>query len=261
MNRRSLLAISGTALATWAGCLGSSNQQPPRSTPLPPDPDQRDGYPPSFETTPSAGDIDPASFETTEVEGISVPLAPIEAAYTWYRRRAARFVDARGSSSYRESHVYGAVLSPAPSGLEQNDPVAGWPTSERIVAYCGCPHHLSSLRAATLLSNGYEAVYVIDEGFWEWQARGYPLAGESVGSTPARHVIEGMTDPAFAGESAWVRHPASGQREAARIASDGTYRVELRFTAVTQDSTIVVETPGYRLAAPLGTLIDGIVTG
>lgn len=262
MKRRSLLGLSGLALAGVAGCLGSSsNQRSPPPTALPPDPDQRDGYPPPFETTPSADDIDPSTFETTEVDGVSVPLAPIDAAYTWYLRGDARFVDARGPSSYQAYHVYGAVLSPAPSGLEENDPVADWPIADRIVAYCGCPHHLSSLRAASLLANGYEAVFVIDEGFWEWEDRGYPMAGESVDRKPARHVIEGVTDPAFAGESAWVRHPGSGQREAARIAPDGSYRVELRFIDVTEESTIVVETPGYRLSAPLGTLTEGLVTG
>jgi hypothetical protein len=159
------------------------------------------------------------------------------------------------------SHVFGAFSSPAPAGGEGDDPVADWPTAEPIVFYCGCPHHLSGLRAATLLEQGYERVYVIDEGFWEWHDRGYPLAGDDVDHRPALRVIEGLADPSHAGETAWAYHRPTEQVEAGPIGADGRYRLGLRFADVSRDSVLTVETPAYTVSAPLRELTTGLVTG
>lgn len=232
-TRRSALAGSA-ALLGLGGCLGGAGSS----------------------TEPTATD----SFERITVEGTEVPLAPVDATYAWYREDAARFADARGERSYRQSHVEGAVWSPAPDG-RASDPVASWPTDARVVCYCGCPHHLSSLRAAHLIDEGYEDVYVIDEGFWEWDDRGYPVAGTNVDVSPALREIRGVTDASHAGESAWAWHEPTGQREATPIDDAGAYRLELRFTDVTLESPILVETPAYRVRAPLGDLLDTTVTG
>lgn len=247
------------SVAVLGGCLGgtpSSDGTETNGTVT----DETDGYPPPSETTPEPRSIDPDSFERLTVEGTSVPLAPIDAVYHWYRRRAARFADARGESAYRTSHIRGAVLSPAPDGGE-SDVVGRWPTDARIVCYCGCPHHLSSLRAASLVDAGYEDVYVIDEGFWAWHDRGYPMAGDDVSAEPALREIVGRVDPTHAGETAWAWHEPSGQREATGIDEGGRYRLELRFADVELDSTILVETPAYRVRAPLDDLVDAPVTG
>lgn len=209
----------------------------------------------------SRGTPDPSSFERITVEGAEVPLAPVDTTYQWFQDETARFVDARGPQSYELSHIEGAVSSPAPAGGEGEDPVASWSKDERIVCYCGCPHHLSSLRASTLLRNGYENVYVIDEGFWEWQDRGYPVVGTTADIRPTLREIRGRTDASHAGESAWAWHEPTGQREATPIDAAGEYLLELRFADVTLDSTILIETPAYRLRAPLGDLLDRTVTG
>ena len=137
------------------------------------------------------------------------------------RENPLRFTDTRGSTSYNRSHIYGAVLNTAPDGLETNDPIAAWPKPDRIVCYCACPNHMSSLRAASLLSDGYEEVYAIEEGFTEWQKREYPMAGEDVESRPNVRIIEGQSDAKYAGETAWARHEPTGQREATAIAEMG----------------------------------------
>lgn len=157
--------------------------------------------------------------------------------------------------------MYGAVLSTAPDGLETNDPIVTWPKADRIVCYCACPNHMSSLRAASLLSQGYQEVYALKEGYLEWQEREYPMAGDEIKSRPSVRIINGKTEPQFAGETVWARHEPTGQQEATAIADDGTYTLELRFTEVTAESAIVVETPEYRVEAPLGDLTTGVVTG
>lgn len=212
MNRRGYLTVCGTLCGGLAGCSGNSKDSS-EGTAGP----ARDGYPPESGTTPTDRTIDTSAFETTTVEGVDVPLAPIDATHHWYRGRAARFVDARGQAQYDRSHITGAVLSPAPDGTG-DDPVEAWPTDDRIVCYCGCPHHLSSLRAASLIENGYGQVYVIDEGFWEWQDRGYPISGEEdfdrTGSTAN-----------FWADSSRIRWPDGvGMARADRTARSDTHR-------------------------------------
>lgn len=249
-SRRSFLVGSGALLG---GCLGGPSPSNRTVT------DETDGYPPRFDSQPKSRSIDTSPFEQITVDGTAVPLAPIDVASYWYRRREARFVDARGERSYEQSHILGAVLSPAPDG-GQSDPVELWPKDDRIVCYCGCPHHLSSIRAANLLTNEYEEVYVIDEGFWEWHDRGYPMAGQEITTQPALHELNGVVAPQYAGETVWAWHEPSGQREAAPIAEGGRYHLEIRFTDITSTSMILVETPTYRVRAPLDDLDDGIIT-
>ncbi len=223
-----------------------------------------DGYPdPSvIDETPPAPDIDPSAFETLSYDrGVEVRLVPIGVAYDWFRRRDARFADTRGAAQYERSHITGAVLSPA-NGRE-NDPVAAWPRDDRIVCYCGCPHHLSTARAGDLLSNGYEEVYAIDEGFWEWHTRDYPISGENTAAAPAAYnsyVIDGRTDPADAGQLAWARTPDGGNKEATPIRGDGSYELTLYLWNIEEGTGVTIETPSYSLTASLGELTSGTVT-
>lgn len=282
VNRRAFLSTVG--VAAFAGCLGGTDgstpaggtdgatptattpcrsmgeiQGPTASDDLPDDTSPGDGYPPAFETTPESCSVDPDSFETEPRNGENVPLAPVEATYYWYARGEARFVDARGQGQYDTARVYGAVSSPANNTMS-DDPVESWPVDDRIVCYCGCPHHLSTIRAADLMDQGYTEVYVIDEGFGEWTNREFPVAGEAVSSRPARRTIEGRVDARFAGDTAWARHAASNQMEATEIASDGRFSLHLYFSGVTDDAQITIETPAYRTTAPLGDLTSGTVS-
>jgi len=249
-NRRAFLTGSAAVLG---GCLGGPSPSDQTVT------NETDGFPPRFESQPERQSIDTSPFQQITVDGTAVPLAPIDVAYYWYRRREARFADARGERSYEQSHILGGVLSPAPDG-GQSDPVMLWPKDDRIVCYCGCPHHLSSIRAASLLQNGYEEVYVINEGFWEWHDRGYPMAGQEITTRPELHEINGIVAPQYAGETVWAWHESSGQREAASITDDGRYLLELRFADITSTSMILVKTPAYRVRAPLGNLVNGVLT-
>lgn len=253
MRRRTFLASSVTAVAATAGCLGDdggSGDQPSTA----------DGYAPDSIESPEPMDVDTDAFDRIDVEGESVPLAPIEVTYNWYARREARFADARGEGQYDASHVEGAAWSPAPDG-RADDPAEGWPTDDRIVCYCGCPHHLSSLRASALLSAGYEDVYVIDEGFNAWVDQGHPVVGENVEERASARVIRGRSDASFAGEPVYATHEPSDQREANFVGDDGSYELTLRFRDVTDDSEIRVEAPDYTVVATLAALTADVVTG
>lgn len=253
MHRRAFLAAAAGS-AALAGCSGDRS-------PASPDPTPDDGYPPPFDDLPPERTVDTGSYETTDRDGVAAPLAPIDDVHYWFRRREARFADARGRRAYRAAHVLGAVNSPAgdaPNAAGE-DPVLDWPKGDRVVCYCACPHHLSSIRAASLLRDGYEEVYVLDEGFRAWLDREYPVAGERTAALPPAWTVRGLVDPVHAGATAWARHRPSGQREATRIGDDGAYVLELPFYDVGPESPVTVETPAYRLTAALGKLAHATV--
>ncbi|CQR52917.1 MULTISPECIES: rhodanese-like domain-containing protein [Haloferax] len=292
-SRRRFLQLTGAAtIAGLAGCSSGSSDEtttttrtttsastqttqtttaapenqmrgPREGDDLPTDSKPSDGYPPEFDTVPEERSIDTSAYDTLtrEVQGVTVevPLVPIEDAYYWYARGEARFVDARSETGYEVSHIFGSVLSPAPDGRAL-DPTSDWNEADRVVTYCHCPHHLSSLRAAMLLSTGFENVYAIDEGFQSWLDRNYPLAGSDTNRDYTVRTIEGETNRLDAGETAWAFHPQTDQVEATEIESDGTYTLELKFVQVDAQSTIQVETPSYAIQAPLSELTSGTVT-
>ena len=234
MDRRTFLAAAGVLAGGTAGCLGGGD------------------------------DGSNSKYETLSVGDVTVPLVPVDTAHSWYQEGEPHFVDARGPTQYDRAHVTNAVLSPARkvenwSNPRSNDPTADWPTDAQIVCYCQCPHHLSSLRAGELISNGYENVYAIDEGFGAWMDRGYPTTGSD--SNQASFVIRGRSDAGDAGGYAWATHEPSDQREAAPIADDGSYEMTLYFGDLDPDAPIHVETPSYELTAPLSDLTERVVDG
>ncbi|MFD1586394.1 rhodanese-like domain-containing protein [Halorientalis brevis] len=259
MNRRRYLAALGitTGLTGCLGLGGNSGSTIRASAAC--TGNETGGCPPADVADGSAppSTVDPSSFDTLDRNGTTISLVPIDVAYDWYTARAARFADARGQLSYQRSHVRGAVLSSVETPLGT---VENWPTDDFIVTYCGCPHHLSSMRAETLIDAGYENVFALDEGFGEWHEREYPMNGQQVATRPPKRLIRGETAPADAGGDAWAWHDPTGQREAAPIAADGSYELQLHFSDVTDDSSIRVETPSYTVEQPLGDLTSDRVT-
>jgi len=261
MNRRAFLAAgAATSLAAVSGCLGvfGSSSNANTNMELPADQNPDDGYPPAY-GDPGEREVDPSSFSTTTTNGETVRLAPIEVAHYWHQRADARFVDARGSEQYEPAHVYGAINSPAQRGSTGGG-IDGWPTDDRIVCYCGCPHHLSSIRAAALQQAGFSNVFVIDEGFGPWYDNGYAMRGTNF-DPPKEAQIQGSVAGQYAGEYAWATHEPSGQREAAPIADDGSFTLHLKFYDVTDDAPIRVQTPAFEVTEPLGELADSVLTG
>ena len=260
MNRRTYLGASAGALAALAGCLGiGSNGTSQTNGDYPADENPDDGYPPEYGQPPEERNVDESAFSTISTNGESVTLVPVDVANYWHQRREARFADARGQRQYDSSHILGAVLSPAVQN-SQGGPIEGWPKDDRVVCYCGCPHHLSSIRAAGLQKAGYTNVYVIDEGFGEWGRRDYPMRGTTFGES-RNAVIEGEVAARYAGEYVWATHEASGQQEAAPVREDGTFELHLKFSDMTDEMPIHLRGASLEVTRPLGELTGTIVTG
>lgn len=81
-------------------------------------------------------------------------------------------VDARPPSDYAASHIAGATDVPFYEVAAYRDAL---PKDSWIVAYCGCPHAESGRVADDLLANGFTKVTILDEGFYVWRDRGYPV--------------------------------------------------------------------------------------
>ncbi|WP_255192678.1 rhodanese-like domain-containing protein [Natronobeatus ordinarius] len=230
MNRRTFLAAGGVVAAgTVAGCLS---------------------------------DDDPtADYRTETWGGEEVQFAPLEHVHEWYEDDAVELVDTRSQRQYAEGHVAGAVLSPAPDGFEEDDPVASWPTDTRIVTYCTCPTSLAGLRAAALIGDGYEEVYGLEEGFDPWRENGYPVETADESVSLETYVIRGRSDPVHAGEYVFLTEPATDQREISPVQDDGSYLLEAGFVDVSPATRLELEAPDYALEATLAELTSGVVTG
>lgn len=227
-----------------------------------PDDDPADGYPPAFGTPSADPTVDESTFGTLTVNGETVKLAPIDVVKKWYDRAEARFVDARGLTQYKRSHIYGGVLSTAQQ-KSTGGGINSWPKGDRIVTYCGCPHHLSSLRAAGLQKAGFSRVYAIDEGFGEWSKREYPMSGTAFTSESqsdiSKWVIEGNLNARYAGDYVWAT--VDRQYEAAPIGDDGRFTLILKFSDVTGETPVRVSAPTFTVTRPLGVLTARVLKG
>jgi rhodanese-related sulfurtransferase len=274
MNRRTFAAAAGGALTGLAGCLGEtpgggadttsergtdaseeSSDAPETASDLPAD---VDGYPAEVQAKPGDRTVDTSDLDTVEENGVDVPLLPVEDAHVWWAYRRARFADARGPDQYENSHIDGAVLSPAPEDMrDSDDPLNQWGQQDRIVCYCGCPHHLSSIRASQLINAGYENVYVIDEGFFEWTDLGYPVTGNDGGIS--EFVVRGEVQAKYADENAWVTPVESDQLESTNVAADGSFDLHCKFVGVTADTRLRVDTPSWSTTGTVRDLTSGTI--
>jgi cytochrome c oxidase cbb3-type subunit 3/ubiquinol-cytochrome c reductase cytochrome c subunit len=78
----------------------------------------------------------------------------------------------RAPSDYAAGHVAGAIDLPF---YEVASYVDTLPRDHWIVCYCACPHAESGRAADTLYGAGFTKVTIIDEGFFVWRDRGYPV--------------------------------------------------------------------------------------
>ena len=88
------------------------------------------------------------------------------------RGAAMVFLDARAPSDYGAGHVKGAIDLPFYETAQYADAL---PKDRWIVCYCACPHAESGHAADALFAAGFTKVTIIDEGFFVWRDRGYPV--------------------------------------------------------------------------------------
>jgi len=82
-------------------------------------------------------------------------------------------LDARPDSDYLFGHIDGASSVPF---YDASAAAPVLPQDTWLIAYCGCPHAISSQAAEDLLAAGHTKVGVIDEGYYYWIEQGYPVA-------------------------------------------------------------------------------------
>lgn len=88
------------------------------------------------------------------------------------RGAAFGFLDARAPSDFVTEHIAGANDVPF---YEASQYLFALPKDKWLVCYCGCPHAESGNLADTLFANGFTKVTVLDEGYFVWRDRGYPV--------------------------------------------------------------------------------------
>jgi len=108
--------------------------------------------------------------EFTPRDGMFVPIDQVKKALD--QRRRLVIADARGPAEWSTLRIAGAISTPYYDAKALDDiPNDGtW-----VLAYCGCPHHLSGDLVAALRKRGYKNTAVIDEGIFAWQQKGYPV--------------------------------------------------------------------------------------
>jgi cytochrome c oxidase cbb3-type subunit 3 len=98
---------------------------------------------------------------------------PIDLVYEAYeQKRSFIILDARPYNDYLRAHVKGAVSVPF---YDVEKAIDYLPRDVWIIAYCVCPHAMSGKALDALRQAGFEKTAILDEGFQEWVARGYPI--------------------------------------------------------------------------------------
>jgi rhodanese-related sulfurtransferase len=82
-------------------------------------------------------------------------------------------VDVRPPAEFAAGHIPGARSSPLAT-LRAS--VGALPTSTPLVLYCACAVNDLAATYHWLRGQGFRQVFVLEEGFAGWQARGYPVA-------------------------------------------------------------------------------------
>jgi cytochrome c oxidase cbb3-type subunit III len=109
----------------------------------------------------------PASFETFP------KFTKVDVVAREYKRKAKMLLlDARPPTDYAREHIAGAASVPFydPTPYLEKLPKDAW-----LIAYCGCPHAESGALAQKLMADGFTKVTVLDEGLWDWKAKGHPM--------------------------------------------------------------------------------------
>jgi rhodanese-related sulfurtransferase len=135
--------------------------------------------------------------------------------------------DVRNKLSYEEGHIKNAKLLSLPI---TEDMVKDISKSAEIITYCGCPHHLSSIGAEQLENLGYKNVRVLEEGYWYWKDKKYPIEVSKEYQSKVTHLkISGKVlkeSKPLSNIDLYIKHDKTGQLEAARTKKDGSYTID-----------------------------------
>ena len=134
--------------------------------------------------------------------------------------------DVRSKGSYEKSHIKSARWVPY-GNTDESDlaRIVNLGEDSEIVTYCGCPRHLSSLQAEFLEGLGYTNVKVLYDGLWVWQDNGFPTVyTQSTQTTLLKFSGKLVSNDINLDQTdVFLKHAKSGQLEAAKSSSDGTF--------------------------------------
>ena len=136
---------------------------PVDSTPLPP-------YTPTFDAETDVLNPEGPDPDFVLTEDRFVPVDDVKAAMDAGHKLI--MLDARAHADYVDGHITGAISIPF---YEIEDIIDELPKDTWIVSYCGCPHTLSGLAFDALADAGFDKLAVLDEGYYVWVERGYPV--------------------------------------------------------------------------------------
>jgi rhodanese-related sulfurtransferase/DNA-binding transcriptional ArsR family regulator len=97
------------------------------------------------------------------------------------RRGEVTLIDVRPAEEYAAGHLPGALSVPLPELAKR---LSELPPDRDVVAYCRGPYCLMALDAVAMLRKRGLGAHRLDDGVWEWKARGLPIAagGEKAGA-------------------------------------------------------------------------------
>jgi ArsR family transcriptional regulator len=85
------------------------------------------------------------------------------------RRGEVALIDVRPAEEYQAGHLAGALSVPLPDLARR---LAELPAGREVVAYCRGPYCVMSVEAVTLLRSRGRVAHRLEDGVWEWRARG-----------------------------------------------------------------------------------------
>ena len=116
-------------------------------------------------STPPAGPANTAAPDTP------VDVLDLNAAFEAHQA-GARFIDVREPGEWSQGHIAGAVHHPIDT-LEAQ-PQISVTRDTPVVTYCAAGIR-AARGAAALAANGYRDVKVLEAGYGDWRAAGYPV--------------------------------------------------------------------------------------
>lgn len=150
------------------------------------------------------------------------PFISADLAKVLYDRKQAVFVDVRGKTAFEAEHIQGAMLFPLVNLQEGKLPPLSRDTA--MILYCGCPHGLSEEAGRILKSHGYTTVYILDEGFYGWKEKGYPVRSNPKKLQGFKEWrLYGYASGVSAGTKVFVTHLPTGETESFFIGEKGRF--------------------------------------
>ena len=170
---------------------------------------------------------------------VTVDMMGVDFALPMHAAKSAVFIDVRGDAAFSAEHIDGAMAFSLEDLREGKLPRL--PKTMPLIVYCGCPHSLSEESARYLIAAGFQRVWVLDEGYYGWKDKGYPVTVTREKAAGKQQMpITGRAPGLAPGTRVYARHFASGQWEAGKVDTQGAFELHLPFYGVSAGEPIEI---------------------